>query len=98
MRVHCNLDKNLRINLFKSLNMKQKEIAKLINSWQPNVSRLIKGIHLPTIEQLMLLSKKTGYNRDTIIKNIKNIRIGFLTTIKPDKKFINYLFNIKKEF
>ena len=69
------IQKNRKLHLSKlriltTLTKSQKQIAKIIGSWQPNVSRLIQGKHLPTVEQLReLLQHSTTNNlKDNILK------------------------------
>jgi len=96
LKIYCILENKYILELFKKQNLKQKEIAKLINSWQGNVSKTIKGKHLLTLENFNLLCNRV--NEKNHLDKIKNIRIGSLTILennKENKNFINYLYNIK---
>tara|TARA_Y100000310_G_C20643080_1_gene795042 strand:+ start:777 stop:1928 length:1152 start_codon:yes stop_codon:yes gene_type:complete len=96
LKIYCFLDRDYLIELFKKQNLKQKEIAKLIGSWQPNVSRLIKGKHQLSLEQYQLLANRINHRNPQ--SKIKSIRIGSLTHLennKENRNFINYLYNIK---
>jgi len=96
LKIYCILEDKYLSELFKKQNLKQKEIAKLINSWQGNVSKTIKGKHLLTLENFNLLCNRV--NEKNHLDKIKNIRIGSLTILennKENKNFINYLYNIK---
>ena len=61
--------------------MYQKDIAKIIGSWQANVSRTVDGTHLLKIEQLIKLSKYSSFNKKDMLNNIKYFRVGSLTKL-----------------
>ena len=97
LSVYCFIEKNSLEDLFEKQNLKQKELARLLNSWQPNISRMIQGKHQLLMERFHLLNKKI--NRDNYFNKIYKIRIGTLTYIEnnnENKKFIKYLYNSKK--
>ena len=82
--------------LFEKQNLKQKELAKLLNSWQPNVSRMIKGKHQLLMERFHLLNKRV--NQNNYFYKIYKVRIGSLTHLEnnnENKKFIKYLYDVK---
>lgn len=94
LKVYCILKSKDRIKLFNSLNIKQKEIAELIGSWQGNVSKIMKGTHNLTIEQLYILLEKSNFDLSSIINNIKLLRVGNLTHMR-DASFKRYMFSLK---
>jgi len=94
LKVYCILEETTRDSFFNSLNLKQQEIAKLINSWQGNVSKTTKGIHNLTIEQLIILQTANQFPMNELKKGIKTLRIGSLTEIE-DEEFMNFIFNLK---
>ena len=76
--------------------LKQKEIAKMINSWQGNVSKTLKGELGIVMEGFCKLNKRVNYPNplDKLIK----INIGSLTTLEnneENKQFIEYLYRVK---
>jgi predicted XRE-type DNA-binding protein len=96
LKVSCFLEDDYRKELFNQQRLKQKEIAKIINSWQGNVSKTIKGELGLILEGFCKLNKRISYQGplDKIIK----INIGSLTTLEnneENKQFIEYLYNIK---
>ena len=96
LKVYRSFEDRYRFELFKKQDLKQKELAKLINSWQGNISKTIKGKHLLTIEKFYLLGNRI--KEKDLIDKIKDIRIGSLTTLKnngENKNFIRYIYNIK---
>ncbi len=95
LHVYCNLDDKFRFKLFESLNLTQREIARLLNSWQGNIAHMIKGKNLISIARLKRLAKYSCITEEKIIENIKFLRIGCLTKLDADKKFIKLLFHYK---
>lgn len=96
LKVYCFLENKHQTQLFEKQNLKQREIAKLINSWQSNVSRTIQSKHLLTIEQFHILNKRI--KEDNQFNKIKSIRIGSLTHLennKENRNFISYIYNLK---
>ena len=92
--IYFSLSKEFRRLFFKSLNMSQNEIAKIIDSWQANVCKTIQGVHLLRIEQLSKLLEYTIYLKQDLIKNTSYLRIGSLTNIEINKTSLDFL----KEF
>lgn len=96
LSIYCFVEENFLRDLFNKQNLKQKELAKLLGSWQPNISRMIKGEHQLLMERFHLLNKRI--NQKNYFDKIEKIRIGSLTYLennKENKKFIKYLFNFK---
>jgi len=94
--VPCFVEKNFLKELFEKQNLKQKELAKLLNSWQPNISRMIKGKHQLLMERFHLLNKRV--NQTDYFNKICKIRIGSLTYLENNNengKFIRYLHDFK---
>src|SRR3989344_1681511 len=84
LSVYCFIEKNSLEDLFEKQNLKQKELARLLNSWQPNISRMIQGKHQLLMERFHLLNKKI--NRDNYFNKIYKIRIGTLTYIENNNE------------
>ncbi|MEK6932249.1 MAG: hypothetical protein AABW56_00455 [Nanoarchaeota archaeon] len=95
LNIYIKLKSDFRREFFSSLNLDQKEIARIIGSWQSNVSRTISGIHLLRIEQFSRLLKYSDYKIKDIIKSTEEIRISSLTKFQPDYEMLNYFFKIK---
>ncbi|MDD5133355.1 MAG: hypothetical protein PHD81_01460 [Candidatus Nanoarchaeia archaeon] len=94
LNVHLSFNDDFRKEFFESLNMNQKDIAKIIGSWQANVCKTINGTHLLKIEQLNNLLPYSKFTKEDIIKNIEYIRIGLLTKLKVNEEILRFL----KEF
>lgn len=94
LKIYCIMNNKTRKKFFGSINLMQKEIANLVGSWQGNVSKTIKGIHLLTIERIMILQKLNNLPTKEIKDGIKILRIGSLTKIK-EKKFKDFIWNLK---
>ncbi len=92
--IYLKLNPCFREKFFKSLNMHQRDIAGVIDSWQANVCRTVKGKHLLRIEQLLKLQAYSSFNIKQILSNSEEIRIGQLTNLKSDNKLIGFI----KEF
>lgn len=92
--LYCDLNKDFRIKLLKS-NLTQRQIAKMIGSWQPNVSRTIEGKHLLRLEQIETLSNYYKISKEEIIKGIKRIRIGNMKSksLIEDKTLVKNVFS-----
>lgn len=99
MKACCSLEDEFRKDIFNEFKMNQRDIAKIMGTYQASVCRMKSGAFLPRIEQLIAVSEhlnKEKYNIDNIKRNIKNIRIGNLTSLDDySKKFVDYLFNLK---
>ena len=96
LKVSCFLEDGYRKELFNQQKLKQKEIAKMINSWQGNVSKTLKGELGIVMEGFCKLNKRVNYPNplDKLIK----INIGSLTTLEnneENKQFIEYLYRVK---
>lgn len=92
--IYLELKENFRRKLFKSIDLQQKDIATIIDSWQGNISKTIKGKHLLRVEQSKKILQYTKYRKSDLIQNTKAIRIGSLTKIKNSSKIRKFL----KEF
>ncbi len=79
--IYLQLKNSFRKRLFSSLPLLQKEIARIIESHQGNISRTIKGVHLLRIEQIIKLLNHSTISVKEVKKNILNFRIGALTII-----------------
>ncbi len=95
LEIYIELSPSFRRDFFHSLRLKQKEIAKLINSWQGNVSRTQKGQILLRLEQIEILLEKSSYSKEELLLHIKNIRIGSLTKIKQNPEIFAFLKKFK---
>ena len=95
LNIHFNFNNKFREEFFKSLNIYQKDIAKIIGSWQANVSRTIDGIHLLKVEQLNKLLPYSNFTKKEILNNLDYIRIGSLTNLKPNKDILEFLKTFK---
>ena len=99
LEVFCSLNNEFRKEMFKSFDLYQRDIAKILNSYQGNISRNIKGTILLSIEQLITASyflKKQKFSIEKIIKNVDYIRMGRLTTIRnAQNDFLQILFDLK---
>lgn len=94
LKVYCIMDRKTRRGFFNSINLMQKEIAKLIGSWQGNVSKTIKGIHPLTIERVIILQKINNFPTEELKNGIKTLRIGSLTEIK-EREFKDFIWDFK---
>jgi len=74
--IYCNLNEGFRQLLFSSLNMSQRDIAKIINSYQGNVCRTVKGKHLLSMNQIKNLLPYTNLSTRDFFINTKSVRIG----------------------
>lgn len=86
--IYCQFNDKFRCNLFVSLGMTQKEIAKIIKSYQGNVCMTIKGEHLLSIRQIKDLIPYTNLSIKDFIQNIEAIRVGNGKNDIQDRKFI----------
>jgi len=94
--IYCNLNEEFRQLLFNSLDMSQREIAKIINSHQGNVCRTIKGKHLLNVNQIKTLIGYTNLSIGNFIENTKAVRVGNGKNIL-DRNFIETVFKINQE-
>lgn len=94
LKIHTLLNNQTRNLLFDSINLKQKEIAKLIGSYQGNVCKIQQGKINLTIEQLEIMRKQANLPKSKLKNSIKTLRVGNLTHI-TDLKFKEYMFRIK---
>ncbi len=94
-KIYCELEDEFRQEFFSTLGIFQKKVAKVIGSWQSNVSRTIRGTHLLTIEQLKILLHYSAFTESTLLNNIEGFRIGNMKGIIKDKNFLKYLFSIR---
>jgi len=93
--VYIDIEKSYRKKIFSELNLTQNEIARILNSWQANVSRIISGVHLLKIEQIVTLAKYNNLSWEDILQNSNKIRIGNNTELNIDKEFIKFILTEK---
>jgi len=97
MPVYITLRNSFRNNLFDSLNLKQREIAKTIKcSSTGEVSEIVRGLHLLTIERLNCLLKLNKLSWNKVIDKIVTLRIGQVGYIKPLPEFVQFILKEKK--
>lgn len=94
LNIYLQFNDSFRKKFFAGLPLLQKQIAKIIDSWQANVSRTITGKHLLRIEQLIKLLAYSNTTKKEVKQNITLIRVGNLTSIYPSPEVFNFL----KEF
>ncbi|MFQ6009601.1 MAG: hypothetical protein ACE5J7_00565 [Candidatus Aenigmatarchaeota archaeon] len=82
---YCKLNDEFRLEFFDSINLYQRDIAKIINSWQGNVCKTIQGKHLMTINQIKRLIPYSKFSKEDINKNIEGVRIGNMRGFVSDK-------------
>ena len=90
--IYCDLTRNFRQDMFTSLGMTQNQISKIIGSYQGNVSKTIRGMHLLNKHQIENLLPYTNLSVLDFIKNTKAIRIGNSELIL-DRDFIENILN-----
>ena len=98
LKISCFLEDEYRENLFEKQNLNQRKIAKLINSYQGNVSKTIKGELGIILDGLCTLNKRI--NHENPVNKIRSINIGSLTNLennKENRNFINYIYNIRNK-
>ena len=95
LEIYLELEEKFRNSFFRSIALKQKIIAKLIDSWQGNVSKAQAGIILLRVEQIKILIPYSSCSKERILSNTKNMRVGSLTKIKPNKTSIKFLKQFK---
>jgi len=92
-------EKEFVSELFGSLSMNQREIAKLIGTYQASVSRMTKGSFLLRIEQIHKLSQELNqeeFSVKNIRKHVKVVRMGPNTYLKePSDEFLDLLFELR---
>ncbi|MBU3896703.1 MAG: hypothetical protein KJ697_02095 [Nanoarchaeota archaeon] len=91
-KVYCKLNNKFRKRFFGCISLTQRNIADLTNSWQGNICRVLSGNNLITINQLKTLSNYSNYSEESILENIKSVRIGTTKIFIYDREFIEYLF------
>lgn len=94
LEVNCFLSKNFRTKLFSNTILLQKELAKQLNSWQGNVSKMIKGELGITLDRLLILSRLSGICPEEIKRHVEKAMVGRLTPIN-DRSFVELAFNLK---
>ncbi|MFQ6032690.1 MAG: LAGLIDADG family homing endonuclease [Candidatus Zixiibacteriota bacterium] len=99
LEVFCSLEDGFRKDMFQSFGASQRKIAKILDSYQGNISRNIKGTILLSMEQLITASNFIGKKEfciKRIIENTNYIRVGRLTTIRNVRNdFLQMLFKLK---
>ena len=70
--IYCDLTRNFRQDMFTSLGMTQNQISKIIGSYQGNVSKTIRGMHLLNKHQIENLLPYTNLSVLDFIKNTKS--------------------------
>lgn len=93
--VHFQLDLVFLNSIINSLDLTTTGLTKLLNLHRTNLKRIKVGEQLLTIEQIYKILQKSGLRWKDIIKHTKRIRIGKLTKLKPEIKFIDFLINEK---
>ena len=92
-------EKEFVSELFDGLYMNQKEIAKLIGTYQASVSHMTKGSFLLRIEQVLKLSQKLEQEKFSVKKireRIKAVRMGPDTYLSEySDGFLDMLFEIR---
>lgn len=93
--IYAHLHANFRKKFFQSIHLYQAELATIIDSWQANVCKTIRGKHLLRMEQFKELIPYSNYNKVDILKNTAYFRIGSLTKINPSLVISFFLYEIK---
>jgi len=91
-KFYCILDDCFRESFFTSLKFNQKQIADIIKSYQGNVSRTVKGVHLLTTGQIAKLLPYTTLSLEDFVQKTIAVKIG-KAKIK-DKYFIRHIFRL----
>ncbi len=94
LEVNCTLRKDFRKKLFSKTNLTQKELAKLLNSWQGNVCKIAKGELGISADRLLILAKLNKIDLKQVEENIESVMVGRLTPIN-DLEFMRTIFNLK---
>jgi hypothetical protein len=89
------LKPSFRKKFFSDIPMMQKHIAKLIGSWQANVSRTITGNHLLRVEQIVTLLDYSACTKKEVIDNLVYARVGSLTKLNVTKDLLRFLKELK---
>jgi hypothetical protein len=79
----------------KFLNMSQREIAVIINSYQGNVCRTAKGEHLLRVNQIENLLPHTKLSVGDFVANTKSVRIGNGKNKITDRDLVRTVFNFQ---
>jgi len=95
MTVYLELKPRFRNHFFSSLHMQQWKIAEIVDSWQGNISKTIKGIHLLKVEQITSLLNYSPFTWQDILKNSNFMRIGTQTKLPVDNHFIKFVLSEK---
>ena len=99
LKVYIVLEDVFRKELFNSLCLTQRGIAKILHSHQGNISRNIKGNILLSVEQIIKLISFLGkkeFSIEKVIDKTRHIRVGNLTTIENiHNDFLQTLFELK---
>ncbi len=93
--VHFRINKQVLHSLLKSLNMTTGQLTDLLGLHRTNLKRVKEGEQLLKLEQIYTIMKRAGLKWNYIIKHTENIRMGKLTHLKPERKFIEFLINEK---
>ena len=96
LEINCLLSESFRAKLFSKIRISQKELAKQLNSWQGNVSKMINGELGITLNRLLILSKLSGIDQEEIKGHVENVAVGRLTTIY-DKGFVDLILDLKTD-
>lgn len=95
LKVYLELDNNFRSDLFRDLEMTQDEIAKLIDSSQPNISQIKRGIQPIKFEQLNILCKIADVDISLARDKITLLKVYHSKPLNCSKKFVDKLFELK---
>ncbi|MDI6806451.1 MAG: hypothetical protein QMD14_01390 [Candidatus Aenigmarchaeota archaeon] len=87
--IYLKLEENFRKSLFETLNLRYREIAKIINNKsKDNIGKFIRGKSLLKLEQIKNLIEKVNFDWNSVIYNTKSIRVGRRAHISKDKEFL----------
>jgi len=95
LKIYLRLDDRFRNKLFERLGMTQEKIAKLIDSYQGDVSQISKGIRPIEFRQLNVLCKLANINEDTTKNKITSLKVYHSKPIQYSKYFLDSLFKLK---
>lgn len=88
------MNDKFRYNLFGSLKMSQRKIALIIDSYQGNVCRTIRGKHLLSIIQIKNLMPYANLSIKDFVENTEAIRVGNGKCLLSDRSFIEKVFDM----
>mgnify|MGYP001567293215 CR=1 FL=1 len=92
LKVYPLISKELINFLFYKTNLTQKELAKKLNTYQGNISKISSGNMCLNLNQFNIIISHINLNKKLILNKIKALRIGNLTIIE-DPRFKEFMFN-----